>query len=81
MNPLPGAPSAPALGVLSVHVNGAPREFPQVRTLGELLRALELDARMVVVELNRVIVRRDALAATPLADGDQVELVHFVGGG
>jgi len=35
----------------------------------------------VVVEHNRVIIRRPALASTPLADGDVVEIVHFVGGG
>ncbi len=50
-------------------------------SLDDLLRVLELDPRMVVVEHNRSIVRRPQLQATPLADGDQVELVHFVGGG
>jgi len=35
----------------------------------------------VVVEHNRRIVRRDALGTTRLAEGDAVELVHFVGGG
>jgi thiamine biosynthesis protein ThiS len=35
----------------------------------------------VVVELNRQIVRRPRLAETPLAEGDAIELVHFVGGG
>ena len=38
-------------------------------------------ARTVVVEHNRHVVRRAALAHTPLAAGDSVELVHFVGGG
>jgi len=42
---------------------------------------LNLDPRTVVVELNRQIVRRPALGATALEDGDSVELVHFVGGG
>jgi thiamine biosynthesis protein ThiS len=34
-----------------------------------------------VVELNREIVRRPAIAATPVREGDVVEIVHFVGGG
>ena len=46
-----------------------------------LLEALDLDPRTVVVEHNRNRVRRPALADTVVRDGDQVELVHFVGGG
>ena len=40
-----------------------------------------LDPRTVVVERNREIVRRPALAETPVHTGDAIELVHFVGGG
>lgn len=64
-----------------VQVNGEPRRLPSPATLADLLDAVGLDARMVVVELNRVIVRRPELPTTRLNDGDQVELVHFVGGG
>ncbi len=66
---------------IKVTVNGNEREFDPGCRLDDLLRVLELDPRMVVVEHNRVIVRRPQLQATPLADGDRVELVHFVGGG
>lgn len=66
---------------LEITVNGEPRQVPAPATLDDLLRHLGLDPRMVVVELNREIVRRPRLAGTPLADGDTVELVHFVGGG
>lgn len=66
---------------LAITLNGEPREVPGPVTLDGLLRHLDLDPRMVVVELNREIVRRPKLAETPLADGDAVELVHFVGGG
>lgn len=62
-------------------VNGEPRSFAGSLTAAELLAELELDARAVVVELNRRIVRRRELNQTQLDDGDQVELVHFVGGG
>jgi thiamine biosynthesis protein ThiS len=68
-------------GPLAITLNGEPREVPGPATLDGLLRHLGLDPRMVVVELNREIVRRPRLADTPLADGDTVELVHFVGGG
>jgi thiamine biosynthesis protein ThiS len=66
---------------LEIRVNGEPRRIPRPATLLDLLSLLDLDPRTVVVELNREIVRRPSLAGTRLADGDQIELVHFVGGG
>jgi thiamine biosynthesis protein ThiS len=65
----------------TIIVNGEPRQIAGPATLLDLLAQLELDARTVVVELNREIVRRPRLGDTSLAPGDQVELVHFVGGG
>jgi thiamine biosynthesis protein ThiS len=64
-----------------ISVNGESRTIAAPATLADLLQQLELDPRTVVVELNREIVRRPALAHTSLSDGDSVELVHFVGGG
>jgi thiamine biosynthesis protein ThiS len=66
---------------ISVTVNGETRDIAQEATLEDLLEALGLDPRAVVVELNREIVRRPALGETRLSGGDAVELVHFVGGG
>jgi thiamine biosynthesis protein ThiS len=66
---------------LEILVNGKPQRVPAPATAADLLRHLGLDARTVVVELNRQIVRRPHLGDTALANGDAVELVHFVGGG
>jgi thiamine biosynthesis protein ThiS len=66
---------------LEIMVNGESRQVPGPASLADLLRHLGLDPRTVVVELNREIVRRPRLDETALADGDAVELVHFVGGG
>jgi thiamine biosynthesis protein ThiS len=66
---------------LQIVVNGDERPVPGPATLLDLLAHLGLDPRTVVVELNREIVRRPRLAETRLAEGDAVELVHFVGGG
>ena len=66
---------------LEVMVNGEPRRLTAPATASDLLDHLGLDARTVVVEINRKIVRRPYLESTTLSDGDAVELVHFVGGG
>jgi thiamine biosynthesis protein ThiS len=66
---------------VEIVVNGAPRRIAERSTLLELLAGLGLDPRAVVVELNREIVRRPRLGEVALAEGDAVELVHFVGGG
>ena len=80
----PIAPAADRVGgdAVALRVNGDERRLPAGATLGDLLRAHALDPRMVVVERNRVILRdRDAFDRLTLADGDVIEIVHFVGGG
>jgi thiamine biosynthesis protein ThiS len=69
------------VSTLSIELNGEPRRVPGPLSLAGLLDHLGLDARAVVVERNREIVRRPQLATTDLAEGDVIELVHFVGGG
>ena len=66
--------------IITVRVNGEDRRLP-AGSLLDLLAHLELDSRMVVVEHNREIVRRPDLDGRTVQNGDQVELVHFVGGG
>ena len=66
---------------MRITVNGDERDITSGASLDDLLQSLNLDPRMVVVEHNRAIVRRPLLTDTRLQDGDQVELVHFVGGG
>ena len=66
---------------ITLQVNGEVRSVSAPATVEDLLRALALDPRTVVVELNERIVRRRQHPATALADGDRVALVHFVGGG
>ena len=68
--------------IISLMVNGAPREIPRNSTLAELLGSLSIDPRLVVVEHNRTILRdRETYSMHSLANGDVVEIVHFVGGG
>jgi sulfur carrier protein len=62
-------------------INGDERAFSGVADVAALVAALELDPRKVAVERNLQIVPRSTYAATPLADGDRIEIVCFVGGG
>ncbi len=64
-----------------VQLNGELRDVPAGLVVGELLVHLDLNPRLVVVEHNGDILRREAYETTPVAAGDTLELVHFVGGG
>jgi sulfur carrier protein len=62
-------------------LNGEAREAPAGITVADLLTWLELDARLVAVELNRSVVKRARYADTPVTENAEVEIVAFVGGG
>jgi thiamine biosynthesis protein ThiS len=66
---------------LKIRVNGEPYEIAGPATISALLAALAIDARRVAVEHNLVVVKKDRYDTTSLADGDEVEIVNFVGGG
>lgn len=66
---------------MDIVINGERKQISAGVTLLELLKELELDPRAVVVEHNRRIVRRTGLSDVTVAEGDAIELVHFVGGG
>ena len=62
-------------------VNGEVREAPDSATIAELLACLEIEGRGVAVERNREIAPRSLWTSIRLAEGDQLEIVQFVGGG
>ncbi|WP_374570331.1 sulfur carrier protein ThiS [Phenylobacterium sp.] len=66
---------------MQLTINGEERSFSSVRDVAGLVAALGLDARKVAVERNLEIVPRSAYDTTALADGDRIEIVHFIGGG
>ena len=66
---------------MNIQINGEPRTFEGTLTLSSLVEHLGMKSDRVAVELNREIVPRDRWSATQLADGDRLEIVHFVGGG
>ena len=66
--------------MISLTVNGDTRRTA-ASTIAELVRELDLDPAKVAVERNGTIAPRSELAAIGIADGDTLEIVHFVGGG
>jgi sulfur carrier protein len=69
---------------MKLQINGEERDFgdsPAPFTLAALVEILGMKADRVAVELNRDIVPRDRWGETQLKNGDELEIVHFVGGG
>jgi sulfur carrier protein len=66
---------------MNLTVNGESQAYSGVADVAALVSRLGLDPRKVAVERNLEIVPRSAYASTALADGDRIEIVHFIGGG
>ena len=62
-------------------LNGEATEAPDGATVGEFLRQLAMPEKGVAVERNREIVPKSLYGTTRLTEGDQIEIVQFVGGG
>jgi len=65
---------------MKIQLNGE-QYVTQSRNLEGLLRELNVEPGKVAVELNMKIVKKDRFAASEISEGDQIEVVHFVGGG
>jgi sulfur carrier protein len=66
---------------ITIEVNGNSHEIPSdVGNVQQLLENLNLADRILIVELNKEIVAKDAYDL-PIKDRDQIEIIHFVGGG
>lgn len=66
---------------MNLTVNGEPLEVKDGASITELLAQLDLGPGPVAVERNGDVVPRKEHPSTTLADGDRIEVVHFVGGG
>lgn len=66
---------------IQIQLNGEPVPLPLPLSVHALLGVFSLDPRAVAVELNKVVVRRANYESTEIHDGDEVEIVSFVGGG
>lgn len=64
-----------------ITLNGERREIPDGTTAEALVRIVGVPPEAALVERNRAVIPRAEIASTILAEGDEIELVRFVGGG
>ena len=66
---------------MTITLNGDPHELHAPLSVSALLDQLAIDARRVAVELNLAVVKKAAYDSSVIREGDEVEIVNFVGGG
>ncbi len=66
---------------MRITLNGEPFDIAEPKTIATLLADLKIDPRRVAVEHNLTVLKRAAFDQVEVRDGDQVEIVNFVGGG
>lgn len=66
---------------MRIQVNGEPLDVEENLSLPQLVTRLSLKIEQIAIELNHSVVRRAQWETTVLQADDQIEIVHFVGGG
>ena len=66
---------------LLLTINGKEKQTSSVKTISELIRELDITAPHFAVALNLQVIPKSQYDSTALQEGDQVEIVHAVGGG
>jgi len=66
---------------LQIMLNGDRYEVASPLSVTQLLARLEIDPRRVAVEHNLIVLKRNAFDTAVVNEGDQIEIVNFVGGG
>lgn len=66
---------------MKITLNGEPHEVPGPLSVSALLASLKIDARRVAVEHNLKVLKRATFAEVEVREGDEIEIVNFVGGG
>ena len=66
---------------MTITLNGDKHELAEPMSVAALLRQLDIDSRRVAVELNLAVIKKAAYDSSVIKEGDEVEIVNFVGGG
>ena len=69
------------LNVAKIQLNGSPYEINKETNLHQLLNKLKIQKNKVAIEVNGVIVEKNKYPKIILNKDDEVEIVHFIGGG
>lgn len=69
------------MAAINIVLNGEGCEIPSEISLDQLLELFSLPQQRIAVEVNDSVIRRDDWHGLTIADGDKIEIVHFVGGG
>jgi len=75
------SPDSIAPKPITIDLNGEAFTIEGDPGLEALLKKLDLRPARVAVEINRMVVAKADYARTRLSNGDQVEIINFVGGG
>lgn len=67
--------------MITIQLNGKSKDIQPDSTVLQLLKTLELHPKRVAVEINREILKRDLYAEHHIKNGDEIEVLQFVGGG
>jgi sulfur carrier protein len=66
---------------MKIHINGEPRDLPDLKTLADIAPSLGLEPRMILIEHNGIAPRRADWAKIPLAENDRIEILQVAAGG
>ncbi len=66
---------------MRITVNGETKNFDELQSITELADKLGLDNRKIAIERNLEVVPKSQYNNTALANGDNIEIIHFIGGG
>ncbi len=66
---------------MNIQLNGKPKEIPETTTVASLLDLMNIRSEVVAVEVNLDVIPRERRGEKALKEGDEVEVVRFVGGG
>lgn len=66
---------------IKINLNGKIQEIAEKSSIEDLIKSLELDIKKIAIEKNLEIIFPDQYQNEILCDGDNIEMIHFIGGG
>ena len=66
---------------MKFNLNGEFVEIEGILTVESIINKYNLDSRKIAVEKNMEIVPRSTFSKTEISEGDNIEIIHFIGGG